>query len=353
MSKELHFASTEEALSYLADVLGQRVVVATKKPPVKNPRGDPKTKGEERNWDKAQMWGDPVHHKYPLFDDRTGAFDYTRAMAALKYLNMPRSKASYKKKNGEYDYDKLAQVLGKIISGIFKTDATAKVRYQPKDEMYRRLPENIKKKLEGYSKKASEDDELVFASAEEGVQYLTDLLGEQVIVANDDDEDEEDDEEEEEEEEEEAELEREEGTCPSCDGSGEGAQEGTKCRVCGGSGDSSKPWGSAKKRREREGVESEIEEVLQKIAETGKSNKWRVIEKIWEETTGEPVPDVDEASDPDLISRNKQNAQKTLKRVRSLKKAGVLCFASAAEGIQHLADLTGQQVTLTADEDDN
>ena len=133
--EELVFASFEDAMNHLARLAGCQVLVAAKKKnKVKNPRKEPKSTGEKKNWNKKDMWGDPTNHKYPLFDDSTGKLSAKRAKSALRYLNMPRSKASYPSEKAR------ARVMAKIIRAIFKAEPGANIKYQPKDKTYQALP---------------------------------------------------------------------------------------------------------------------------------------------------------------------------------------------------------------------
>jgi len=142
---KLVFSSSDEALIYLANILNRKVLVAAKSK-VKNPRSKPKNKSEDKNWNRSDMWGDPKNHKYPLFNV-SGELDVKKCKSALRYLNMPRSKKSYPNNKAR------AKVLTKVIKAIFELDPSAKIKYQPKDRMYKDLPESVKKKMSGYEVK--------------------------------------------------------------------------------------------------------------------------------------------------------------------------------------------------------
>jgi hypothetical protein len=150
---EENFNSVEDAIRHLADITGKKVIVAAKKK-VENPRKNPENKTQEDNWKKAEMWGDYKNHKYPLFDKKTGELSEKRAMTALRYINQAKGKKSYP------SIESASKVLAKIIRTILKIKPSANVKYQPKDRVYKVLPESIKKKMKGYemkSKKASFD----------------------------------------------------------------------------------------------------------------------------------------------------------------------------------------------------
>lgn len=147
----LCFSSTDEALQHLANLTGQKVLVSGKKPEVEGTRNKPSNEAQQKNWDKHKLWGDPQHHKYPLFDEKTGKPDLDRSLAALRYLNMPRSKESYATETGGCDWKKLSQVLNNILKMILELDPESGVTYQPEDKMYSLLPESTKRRLNGYS----------------------------------------------------------------------------------------------------------------------------------------------------------------------------------------------------------
>jgi hypothetical protein len=171
--KEKLFNSIEEAIGYLSNITGQKVIVAEAEG-VENPRTNPENKVQEDNWKKAEMWGDYKNHKYPLFDKKTGKLSVKRAMTALRYLNQAKSKDSYPK------IEEASNVLSKIAKTIFKLDPKAKVEYQPKDKMYQSLPESIKSKMDGYESKAKKASREVLKIAgdekKEAIQDMKRLL---------------------------------------------------------------------------------------------------------------------------------------------------------------------------------
>jgi hypothetical protein len=161
------FNSVEDAMRHLADITGKKVIVAAKNK-VENPRTSPENKTQEENWKKAQMWGDYKNHKYPLFNKKTGDLCGKRAMTALRYINQAKGKKSYP------SIEAASKVLAKIIKTILKVNPSAKVKYQPKDKVYKVLPESVKKKMKGYEPKSKKASMMDLSKIDEALRLAAD-----------------------------------------------------------------------------------------------------------------------------------------------------------------------------------
>lgn|GEM_PF-2233121 len=96
-------------------------------------------------------YADPVNWRYPIHDKE-------HALAALRYFAKEKNRNEYKKEKSRL------VILQRIIEACLKFGV--EVRYNPEDELMRRLPEKLKKKLAGY-----EENSLSFSVAVNGLKF--------------------------------------------------------------------------------------------------------------------------------------------------------------------------------------
>lgn len=112
------------------------------------PGGSPTKPADFENVPEDQF-ADPVNYRYPV--------DAEHVMAALAYFNQPKNR-------GDYSHDERVKILARIVEAA--RACGVEVSYQPEDPVYRDLPEDLKAKLKGYGKKATEAEALRVELAE-------------------------------------------------------------------------------------------------------------------------------------------------------------------------------------------
>ncbi len=99
------------------------------------------------------QFADPVNYRYPI--------DAEHVQASLTDFNAPENRAGY-------TAEEQAKILAKIVVTAFA--AGVEVTYQPEDAAYQALPEELKAKLQGYTKEQPVEERLRVAEVKIGQQ---------------------------------------------------------------------------------------------------------------------------------------------------------------------------------------
>ena len=94
------------------------------------------TKPAEYEKIQEDEFADPVNYKYPIDNEE-------HVRGALTYFNQPQ-----KREAGGYTTEEVAKILEKIIRKALSLGV--EVSWQPEDQAYKSLPEEVKQKLKGY-----------------------------------------------------------------------------------------------------------------------------------------------------------------------------------------------------------